>query len=349
MMTMNKTVNEWATENPDINPFEECYNISSLGGAELYWDEFQYRYGEREIFMPVGFVNAVKRVFTYNRYKYERLLATTSQVYDMFSNYKVTKNGTETTTFNTTDAHSGTDTRTPSIQRQRTDNLTENITETPRVETTTTETPSLKTKETVTPTIKEKETVTPSVKTKETEVKGNITTVTTTPEGYTDEISRTTYDSSNYNAVEKTVHTAGVMGTTTTTPSGTGDTRTTEVLSGDTQTVRETLSGNTETVREVVSGNNNTVVSKTGTDQTSKTNTGTSTISESGNETTQYNSSKNKTGTESLDFKNRSDEGYMYREPQNAIKDEREIAIFAILDTILSDIERATLLSIYLC
>lgn len=266
----------------------------------------------------------------------------------MFSNYKVTKSGTETTTFNTTDAHSGTDTRTPTIQKQRTDNLTENITETPRVETTTTETPSLKTKETVTPTVKEKETVTPTVKTKETDIKGNITTVTTTPEGYTDEISRTTYDSSAYNAVEKTVHTAGVGGTTTTTPSGTGDTRTSEVLSGDTQTIRETLSGNTETVREVVSGNNSTVVSKSGTDQTAKTNTGTSTISESGNETMQYNSSKNKTGTESLGFANRTDEGYMYREPQNAIKDERDIARFAILDDILSDVERATLLSIYL-
>ena len=68
-----------------------------------------------------------------------------------------------------------------------------------------------------------------------------------------------------------------------------------------------------------------------------------------GSDTTRYGKQKDTDGTETLSFNNRVDSGYMYREPQNAIKDEREIAVFTILDTILSDVERATLLSIYLC
>lgn len=347
-MTKNTTLKEWTTKNPEVNPFSECYNIENLGGADLFWAEFLYRYSEREIFKEDGFVAAVRRVFLFNKYKYERLLATTSQVYDMFSNYKLQKSGNETTTFNTTDSHTGVDTRTPNLQKQRTDNLTEAQTLTPGITETTTETPTLKTKETVTPTVKSKETVTPTVKTKETDIQGNIITTTTTPEGYVDEVSRTTYDSANYNAVEKKVHTAGVGGTTTVTPSGNGDTKTIEVLSGNTETLNEIVSGNTVTEYEAVSGNTQTVKTKTGSDASSKTNTGTSTTNETGTDTMQYNSNKNKTGTESLGFSNRVDSGYMYREPQNAIKDERDIARFAILDDILSDVERATLLSIYL-
>lgn len=347
-MLKNKTLKEWKTENPNVNPFSGCHNITALGGADLYWEEFAYRYGDREIFNVDNFVRAVERVFLYNKYKYERLLATTIASYDMFTNYKVVKEGTETTTYNTTDAHTGTDTIIPNLQNQRTDNLTEGTTSTPGVSETITETPTLKTKETVTPTVKSKETVTPTVKTRETEVKGTTTTTTVTPEGYTDEISRTTFDSATFNPVEKKVHTAGVNGTTTVTPSGSGDTKTTEVLSGDTQKVNEIVSGNTITEYEAVSGNTQTVKTKIGSDTTSKTNTGTSTLSKTGTETTQYNSNKNKTGTESLGFSGRIDSGYMYREPQNAIKDEREIALFAVLDDVLSDVERATLLSIYL-
>lgn len=347
-MSRNRTtLQEWKEENPLINPFSNCENIQSLGGATLYWEEFYYRYFNRDIFLPEGFVSAIERVFKFNKYKYERLLATTTQVYDIFSNYKVQKTGSEETEYDVDKNHTGTDTRTLNLSNARTDNLSENITETPRVETTTVDTPTIKTKETVTPTVKEKETVTPTVKTKETDTKGIITTVTVTPEGYTDEISRTTFDSALYNPVEKKVHTAGVGGTTTTTPSGTSDTKTTEVLSGDTQTIKEVVSGNTETVNEVLSGNNRRVVSNTGTDQTAKTNTGTSTLAQTGTDATGFNSTQSTDGTETLTFNNRIDSGYMYREPQNAIRDERDIAVFAILDTILSDVERATLLSIY--
>lgn len=347
-MLKNQIVNEWVAEHPLINPFSACYNIANLGGADLYWAEFKYRYGEREIFNSEQFVSAVERIFLYNKYKYERLLATTLQEYDMFTNYKLQKAGSETNTYDVDDKHTGTDTRRPNIQKQRTDNLSQNETSTPRVETTTTETPTVKTKETVTPTVKSKDTTTPTVKTKETDIKGTVVTTTTTPEGYTDEVSRTTYDSSAYNAVQKTVHTAGLSGSTTVTPSGLGDTKTTEVLSGNTIVEHENVSGNVETVKEVVSGTNQTVESKTGTDTTVTTNTGTSTTNETGNETTEYNTTKSKDGTETLSFTNRVDSGYMYREPQNAIKDEREIAAFTILDDILSDVERATLLSIYL-
>ena len=348
MMNKNILLGEWAENHPDINPFSGCRNIENLGGAELYWDEFLYRYSEREIFKPANFVAAIQRVFNYNYYKYKSLLATTVATYNMFDNYKVTKEGTETTTFNTTDAHSGSDTRTPTITKTRTDNLSENKTLTPRVEETTTETPTVKTKETFTPTVKTKETVTPTVKTKETDVKGTTMTTTVTPESYTDEHSRTTYDSQVYAPTEKKVHTAGASGSTTVTPSGTGDTKTTEVLSGNTLTENEVVSGNNETVKEVLSGNTTTVKSKTGTDSVAITNTGTSAVAETGTEQMAYNSSKIKTGTEALGFTNRTDSGYMYREPQNAIKDERDIAMFTLIDPILSDIERATLLSIYL-
>ena len=60
-----------------------------------------------------------------------------------------------------------------------------------------------------------------------------------------------------------------------------------------------------------------------------------------------YNSTDTHTGTDSLGFSDRTDSGYMYREPQNAIKDERSIAYFAILNVILEDVERVTLLSVY--
>ena len=41
------------------------------------------------------------------------------------------------------------------------------------------------------------------------------------------------------------------------------------------------------------------------------------------------------------------DKGFMYRNPQDAIEDERKIADFAIINVILEDVERYTLLSIY--
>lgn len=341
-----KSLRKWAEENPDVNPFAECYNIENLGGAEMYWEELQYRYDERTLYNPVRFVKTLERLFDYNKYKYQRLLATTTAQYDMFENYKLQKAGTETTTFNTSKSKTGTDTRTLNISDLRTDNLSESRTDTPRVEKTETTTPTLKTKETVTPTVKEIETVVPTVKTKETSTPGVSTTTSVTPEGYTDEISRTTYDSAAYNAVEKTVHSAGLSGSTTVTPSGI-DTKTTEVLSGNTETTREQKSGNVITENEVISGNTTVVTSTTGQDTSSKTNTGTQTNAKTGTDTMGYNSSDAHTGTEALGFSDRVDSGHMYREPQNAIDDERRIAMFAILNIIMADVEAVALLSVY--
>ena len=340
------TLSQWATENPTINPFANCENIVALGGAQMYWDELRYRYDNRDLYNPDRFVASIERLFNYNRYKYQRLLATTTANYDMFENYKLQKAGTETTTYNENKTKTGTDTRTLNLQDQRTDNLTENKTDTPRVEVTQTNTPTLKTKETVTPTVKEEEVVTPTVKTKETATPGVSTTTTVTPEGFTDEISRTTFDSSTYNAVEKTVHSAGLQGSTTVTPTG-SDTKTTEVLSGNTTTVKEQKSGNIITENEYVSGTDTTVTSKTGTDTTVKTNTGTETTAKTGTDTLGHNTTDAHTGTESLGFNDRVDSGHMYREPQNAISDERRVALFTILNIILSDVEAATLLSVY--
>lgn len=341
-----KTLKQWATENPTINPFENCENITSLGGAQLYWDELRYRYDERTLYNPDRFVAAIERLFDYNYYKYQRLLATTTANYDMFENYKLQKDGTETTTYDTSKTKTGTDTRTLNLQDQRTDNLTENKTDTPRVETTTTNTPTFKTRETITPTVKEEEVVTPTVKSKETMTPGVSTTTTSTPESYTDETSRTTYDSATYNAVQKNVHSAGTAGSTTVTPTGV-DTKTTEVLSGNTTTVREQKSGSIVTDTEFLSGTDATVVSKTGIDTSVKTNTGTETTAKTGTDALAHNTTDAHTGTESLGFNNRVDSGHMYREPQNAISDERRIAIFTILNIILGDVEAATLLSVY--
>lgn len=340
------SLNKWAEDNPDVNPFENCAQISQLGGADLYWQELLYRYGERTVYNPDRFVGALERLFEYNRYKYKRLLDTTTAVYPVFDNYKLAKSGTETTTHNTSKAKTGTDTHTLNLSDARTDNLNENVTETPRVETTETNTPNVKTKETVTPTVKEIETVKPTVKTKETSTPGVSTTTSITPESYVDETSRTTFDSLNYNAVQKTSHTASTAGSTTVTPTG-HDEKITEVVSGDTETTREQKSGTIVTELERISGEDTKVTSKTGTDTTVKTNTGTQTTLKTGTDTMGYNSTDTHTGTDSLGFSDRTDSGYMYREPQNAIKDERSVAYFAILNVILEDVERVTLLSVY--
>lgn len=340
------SLNKWAEDHPNVNPFENCAQIDTLGGKDLYWSELLYRYGERTVYNPDKFVLALKRLFEYNRYKYKRLLDTTTAIYPVFDNYKLAKSGTETTTHNTSKTKTGTDTRTLNLTDQRTDNLSESETSTPRVETTETFTPNTKLKETVTPTVKEEETVTPTVKTKETSTPGVSTTVSSTPESYTDETSRTTYDDSAYNAVQKLSHTAGAAGSTTTTPTG-HDEKISEVVSGNTKTVREQKSGTVITETERISGDDTKVTSKTGTDSIAKTNTGTQTTTKTGTDTMGYNSTDAHTGTDSLGFSDRADTGYMYREPQNAIKDERSVAYFAILNVIMEDVERVTLLSVY--
>ena len=158
--------------------------------------------------------------------------------------------------------------------RSGTDNLTDTMASRSDSETIT---PTVKTKETVTPTLKTKETVTPTVKTKETETPGVTETTTETPrasrtttetKGISETVAESFYgDNSSTMVPSKNVVTtpgngqnvttvAGVNGTDTTEVSRTGtNTKTTEVLSGDTQTVNEIVSGNTETVNEVVSGN----------------------------------------------------------------------------------------------
>lgn len=198
------------------------------------------------------------------------------------------------------------------------DNRTPNITETT--------TPNLSQNETYTPTLKTRETVTPTVKSKETDTMGVTTTTTSTPESYTDITAKTTYDDvEHFKDAEKITHTGLAGGTSTTTPSG-NNTKITEVMSGNTITDRETVSGNALTV-----------TTKSGTE--TKTTTGTDNIAHTDNTTN--------TGSDILSFTNRVDEGHMYREPQNAIKDERDIAKFAIINEILSDVEQITLLSIY--
>ena len=352
MITINKRVYEWAEENPAINPFTECYNISSLGGADLYWDEFKYRYGEREIFRPDGFVKAVERVFTYNKYKYERLLATTIQTYNMFDNYKIQKAGSEVTTYDLTDALSGTDQYTKGTTSTLTDTIKITTETTPGVATTTTETPAASFKETVTPQTEEITEFEKGITIAEETTKAITTTTTSTPESYTDTVKRTTFDdTTNFQNVSQNIHTGSIGVETVVTPSNCKDIVTTKPVGEgvDTTTKSYGEGSKIETVVELVDGTQNTtVVSKTGKDKEEETHSGTKATAVTGADSIIHGKKKDTDGTETLSFNNRSDSGYMYREPQNAIKDEREIAVFAILDDILSDVERATLLSIYL-
>lgn len=356
-MLKNQILSEWASEHPLANPFSNCQNITNLGGADLYWDEFKYRYGEREIFNVDGFVGAVERVFKFNKYKYERLLATTTATYNMFDNYKLAKDGTERTTYDLTKANSGTDTYGKGSVVTVADNIKITTTSTPEVETTVKETPGAKMKETVTPQTTEIVESALGHKIKETTEKGISATTTVKPEGYTDELSKTTYDdATNYNKVQKMVRTAGVSGETKVEYDDGQDTKTTEYLTDgqgnpykDTTKTSYQQGSKVETVVELVDETyNETVTSKTGSDEVEEAHSGTKTSTGSGSDTIEHGLTVDTDGDETLTFEDRVDSGYMYREPQNAIKDERDIAVFAILDTILSDVERATLLSIYL-
>ena len=164
------TLNEWAEEHPTTNPFSECENISNLGGADLYYEELCYRYGERTLYNPDRFVKAIERLFDYNKYKYQRLLETTLLEYDVFNNYTIEKLGSESHALSNSRGKTGTDTRTLNLSKLRTDNLSESITQTPGVSTTVTNTPTVKTRETMTPTVKEQTVETPTIKTKETSI-----------------------------------------------------------------------------------------------------------------------------------------------------------------------------------
>lgn len=345
------SLNKWADDHPNVNPFENCAQIDSLGGADLYWQELLYRYGERTLYNPDRFILALKRLFEYNRYKYKRLLDTTTAVYPVFDNYKLSKAGSEKTTYDVSDTNSGTDIFKKGSKSTLTDGITITTTKTPRVETTTSETPGAKIKETVTPQTEEKTEFQKGITTKEETERGISTTVTRTPESYTDTISKTTYDDTvNFYNVQQNSRVGAVGGEEVTRPSEGKDTVTVSPVGNgkDTTTVSYVNGSKIETTVELVGDTKNTtVVSKTGIDTDQEVHTGTKSTEGSGQDETVHGKKTTKDGSETLSFTDRADTGYMYREPQNAIKDERSIAYFAILNVILEDVERVTLLSVY--
>lgn len=342
------TLKEWALRNPQTNPFSNCLNIGELGGADLYWDEFKYRYKQRKIFDTDEFISAIERCFRYNQYKYNKLYQTTLLAYNTLYNYMVKKSGQEENTLNLNKQKTGTDTVTPNIT----------ITETPAEKITKTETPTIKTKETTTPNVTEATTRTPNTtktavetpraKITEIETPRVSTTTTTNPADYTDSLYKTTFDSTTERPVQQTTRAYDALHpeTVTTTPTAGENTKTTEGVSGTnttetketgTETTNKNTTGTNTKNFEYVSGNTTTETSHSGTNKEVKT----------GTEQTTYGSNVKDTGTETLEYKNRVDEGYMYRPPQDAIEDERKIAMFTLLDIIFSDVEQATLLSIY--
>lgn len=343
------TLNDWVETYPSLNPFTGCRNVELLGGSDLMWEEFKYRYGERELYDQSRFALEVSRVFLINEYKFTTMLRSLNIEYSPLDNYLVEKIGAEQNNINTSKNKTGTETTTP--------NLT--TTKTPTVTTTTTVTPTLKTKETTTPDLTEDKTFTPTtedtsvetptVKTKTTETPRVSKTTTTRPADYTDNLSKTTFDdTTNLKAVQSTsrIYDDNNPETVTeSTPNGTNESIS-EVVSGNTTTKLshtgndKTVTKNTGTstkVTEYLSGNNTTQVSHSGTETDHKT----------GTEQTTFNTSVADTGTETLTFVGRKDKGYMYRNPQDAIRDEREIAAFSLIDVILKDVEQATLLSVY--
>lgn len=355
-MLKNKVLKEWKAENPNVNPFSGCQNIVALGGADLYWEEFSYRYGDREIFNVDNFVRAVERVFLYNRYKYARLLETTTATYNMFDNYKVEKSGSEATSGSSNTENGGRDTFINGKTVTETDTRVREIETSHGAKSETTTLAPVK--ETVTPQTTEITDFTPRVKTQETTKKGQTVTVETTPSDYVDTLSRTTYDSTNFTGVSKTAHNVDNAEKVETSfdPSG-SDTVTTEYLKDGSTELKNTTKtsyeqgSKIETVTELTGESPQNVVS-TAYDAPDKTTeqikNGKLIRANSGTDTQTFGKTVDQTTSETLTFNNRIDSGYMYREPQNAIKDEREIAYFAVLNEVLSDVERATLLSIYL-
>ena len=128
-----KTLEEWAEENPDTNPFEGCENIDAYGGSELLYEEFLYRYSDLRIFRERAFIPAIQRLFKYNRPKYARLLASLNATYNVFDNYRVEKTGKERTDIDKEYPILGGYTVTPTLthttQTSSTQNRTPNLTE----------------------------------------------------------------------------------------------------------------------------------------------------------------------------------------------------------------------------
>ena len=343
------TLNDWAETYPTLNPFSGCYNVEALGGSELMWEEFKYRYGERELYDQSKFASEVSRVFLINKYKFSTMLASLNLEYNPLDNYLVEKLGSEQNSINTSKNKTGTETLTPDLTMTKTPSVTTTTTVTPSVKTKETTTPDLTEDKTFTPTTQDTSIETPTVKTRTTETPRVSKTITTKPADYTDSLSKTTFDdTTNLKAVESTsrVFDSNNPETVTeSTPNGTNE-KTNEVVSGNTTTTLshtgndKTVTKNTGTstkITEYLSGSNTTQVSHSGTETDRKT----------GTEQTTFNTSVADTGSETLSFLNRKDKGYMYRNPQDAIRDEREIAAFSLIDVILKDVEQATLLSVY--
>jgi len=342
----NVSLRKWAEKNPGTNPFTNCANVARFGGADFLWTEFQYRYNNKEVFYPNDFVSAVERVFLFNQYKFLSLLETTQANYDMFTNYQVEKIGSEIDTKDLSRAHSGTDSLTRNMtETERPAEIIDRVT-TPTTEITETETPALTTTETSTPRVVETSTRTPNTQSETTDTPRVSTTTEVTPLGYSDSMSRTTYDDANHKPVEMTVHTpsSGSEVTTVTPTSGTNTSVTVTTGTEQTQTSRT----GEDTKETETTGTNTKVSAYTDGNITEReSHSGTNTTTTTGTDGKTYSSQTDDTGTDVLSFQNRMDKGFMYRPPQDAIKDERSIAMFSLVDIILKDVEAATLISVY--
>lgn len=340
------SLKEWAVAHPNVNPFTNCVNVAQFGGADFLWAEYKYRYGNREVFYPDDFVNEVERVFRINTYKFMSLLATTQANYDMFTNYQVEKIGSEETEFDKDKTHTGNDTLTlNSTSTERPAEVINKVT-TPTTEITETETPELTKTEVSTPRVVDSTLKTPNTQTETVETPRVSTTAEHTPLGYTESTSKTTFDNLSHKPVEMVTHTPSTGSEITVTTPTTGTNTTVSTTTG-TETTELSHTG-TNTVQTDTTGTNTKVTGYTNGNVTEQeTHSGQNVVQKTGTEMQGYNSSNSEEGTETLTFRNRMDKGFMYRPPQDAIKDERTIAMFSLVDIILKDVEAATLVSVY--
>lgn len=342
------TLYTWEQENPNVNPFEGCTNIDNLGGAEFLWTEFLYRYGNKEVFDPEKFPYALKRVFVINQYKFAKMLASLSLQYNPLDNYRVEKTGSENRSLNNTRNKTGTETEAPLTTSTETYNLSTNEVMTPTTKMLETEVPNQTTTETFTPTTEDTTVREPDITSTTTDTPGVKTKTTTKPADYTDEQSKTTYDSQTYSAVAKNTrqYSQTYPEETTVEYIGNGE-NVSEVNQTGTETTTLSHTGHDTTVSEVHGTNEKTTEYKSGNVTTNTGKTGTVATAKTGTDTLTFNTTVADAGSNNLSFVNRKDSGFMYRNPQDAIKDERLIANFSLIDVILTDCEQATLVSVY--
>lgn len=349
MYSCSTLLKTWTENNPNVNPFSNCRNIAALGGADIFWAEFMYRYDNREIYDTDRFVSAVERCFLINEYKYSTMLASLNLAYNPLNNYLVSKTGDEKKTLNLSKGKTGTETKSPDVTITTTPNLTTTETATPTLKTRETTTPNITQDSTFTPTTEDTTVETPRVKTKTTETPRVSTTTTTKPADYTEDLSKTTFDNTVTQKPVQTVtriyDSTGKEVVTTDVPTGTNET-TVEPIEG-TNTTKLSHTGNDNTITKTTGTNEKITEYISGNTTTQTTQNGTETKRQTGTEQMQYNTIVSDTGTDTLSYVNRQDSGYMYRNPQDAVKDEREIAAFSLIDVILKDVEQATLISVY--